>query len=171
MPASFVTRRGLRRALLPLLLCLPVLPASAGVYGDELARCVVSSTTSADKAALVEWMFFVIALNPDIAPLAQIPAERREASDRGTARLFERLLTDSCVAQSRDAVKYEGSTAIRDAFQLLGQVAAQEMFANPAVMAGAMKFAEYIDQDRMNKVLGTEAATPAVPAGETKQGE
>lgn len=152
-----------RRGLLVLLLCAPALPASAGVYGDDLARCVVSSTTSAEKAALVEWMFFAIALNPKLAPLASVPAERRDASDRGTARLFERVLTDACATQAREAMQYEGATAIHEAFKLLGQVAAQEMFADPAVAAGTMKFAEYIDAAKMAKALGTAAAAETKP--------
>jgi len=114
----------------------------------------VSSATAEEKLELVEWMFFAIALNPTIAPLADIPPERREAADRNTARLFEKLLTDSCVEQARVAVKYEGNTAIGEAFKLLGQVAAQEMFANPAVSKGAEKFAEHIDTAKMAKALG-----------------
>lgn len=156
-------RNKARRAGLAALLCGAALPAWAGVHGDDLARCVVSSTTTQEKAKLVEWMFFAIALNPEVAPLANIPAQRREQSDRGTAKLFERLLTEACVAQARDAIRYEGSGAIAGAFQLLGQVAAQEMFANPAVAAGTMKFVEHIDEAKMTRALGT-AAVPDAPA-------
>jgi len=144
----------MKRVVLFLLLLLPIAPLHAGVYGDDLTRCVVSSASAEEKLGLVEWMFFAIALNPTIAPLADIPPERRDAADRSTARLFEKLLTESCVEQARAAVKYEGNTAIGEAFKLLGQVAAQEMFANPAVSKGAERFAEHIDTAKMAKALG-----------------
>ena len=143
--------------ILSVMLLLPAMSAHAGVHGDDLTRCVVSSATAEEKLGLVEWMFFAIALNPTIAPLADIPPERRDAADRNTARLFEKLLTESCVEQARTAVKYEGSAAISEAFKLLGQVAAQEMFANPAVSKGAEKFAEHIDTAKMAEALGLPA--------------
>jgi hypothetical protein len=144
----------MKRLVLSAMLLLPMLSAHAGVHGDDLTRCVVSSATHEEKLALVEWMFFAIALNPTIAPLAEIPPERRDAADRSTARLFEKLLSESCVEQARAAVKYEGNGAIGEAFKLLGQVAAQEMFADPAVSRGAEKFAEHIDTAKMAKALG-----------------
>ncbi len=140
-----------------LLLCTAIFllssPVRAGVHGDDLARCVVSSSSVSEKASLVEWMFFAIALNPAVAPLASVPEVRRVSADRATAKLFEALLTDRCVEQAKAAVKYEGAGAIGEAFKLLGQVAAQEMFANPAVAKGAEKFAEYIDMAKMEAVF------------------
>ena len=147
----------MKHLVLSVMLFLPIMSAHAGVHGDDLTRCVVSSATAEEKLGLVEWMFFAIALNPTIAPLADIPPERRDAADRNTARLFEKLLTESCVEQARTAVRYEGNTAISEAFKLLGQVAAQEMFANPAVSKGAEKFAEHIDAAKMAAALGLPA--------------
>ena len=50
-------------------------------------------------------------------------------------------------------MKYEGTNAIGEAFKLLGQVASQAMFANPAVAKGSENFAKYIDSDRIEKLL------------------
>lgn len=144
----------MKRILLGTAILLLSAPVQAGMYGDDLARCVVSSSSASEKADLVEWMFFAIALNPAVAPLANVPAERRVEADRATAKLFEKLLADRCAEQARTAVKYEGSGAVGEAFKLLGQVAAQEMFANPAVAKGAEKFAEYIDMAKMEAVFG-----------------
>jgi len=128
--------------------------ANAGPYSDDLGKCLVASTTEQDKSQLVEWIFFSLALNPKISPYAEISAAQREATDKKLARLFEKLLADSCNAQAKQAMKYEGMGALSESFRLLGQVAAQEIFADPAVAAGTAKFSEHLDEARLRKALG-----------------
>jgi len=128
--------------------------AQAGVYADDLSKCLVESTTSGDKSALVQWMFFAMALNSNVASFATIPEARRVETDKNTAALFERLLADSCAAETKAAIKYEGTGAIAESFKLLGQVATQEMMTDPAVAQGIGNFAKYLDKDRLDKVLG-----------------
>lgn len=132
--------------------------ANAGPYTDDLSQCLVSSTTEQDKVALVEWIFFSLSLNPKISPYASISLEQRDTADRNIAQLFERLLTETCVDPAKEAVRYEGVAAISQSFQLLGQVAAKEIFKHPAVSAGTEKFTQYIDEERLGKVLGLPAA-------------
>lgn len=144
---------------LPLLAAAALLALSpsavrAGPYSDDLGKCLVASTTERDKAQLVEWIFQSIALNPKIAPHAQITPAQRDATDRALARMFEHLLAESCAPQARQALKYEGASAISESFKLLGQVAAQEMFSDPAVAAGTAKFTEYVDEARLQEALG-----------------
>ena len=40
-----------------LLASLATEPALAGPYSDDLTKCLVRSTTNADRNALVKWMF------------------------------------------------------------------------------------------------------------------
>ena len=128
----------MRRIGLPLLLLtlLTASPAHAGPYSDELGKCLVASTTTADKGALVKWMFATAALHPAVKSIASVTPAERTGFNRDTARLFERLVTESCKAQTLEAMKYEGAVALQVAFQLLGQVAARELFADPAVAGG-----------------------------------
>ena len=44
-----------------------------------------------------------------------------------------RLLTDTCLDKSKKAIKYEGAAAIQASLAVLGQVAAADLFADPAV--------------------------------------
>lgn len=129
-------------------------PAVAGPYGDDLSKCLVKSTSSEDKSQLVEWIFFSIALNPRVAALTSIPDTKRDEANAKTGELFTRLIADSCKVETQQAVMYEGTAAISGAFQLLGQVAAQEIFADPAVVKGTEAFTKYIDSDRIEKALG-----------------
>jgi hypothetical protein len=70
------------------------------------------------------------------------------------AQLLEKLLTESCVKEAKLAVQYEGDGALKEAFGILGRVATTEIFGNPKVSAGAEKFVEYLDVDKVNATIG-----------------
>jgi len=125
----------------------------AGVYGDDLSKCLVSSTTDADKALLMKWIFSAIALNKEVSPFVNMPAEARAKINQDAADLYMRLLTDSCKTQTHDAFKYEGQAAIGSAFQLLGQVASQGIFGDPAVAAGMTEMTALLDEEKLAAVL------------------
>ena len=58
-----------------LALCLPLLSspsAVAGVYADELAKCLVRSTTDADKTYLVRWLFASVSTRKRTEPVTGI---------------------------------------------------------------------------------------------------
>jgi hypothetical protein len=70
--------------LLPSALMLAALSASApsvaGVYTDELAKCLVESTTARDRTTLVRWMFGAATAHPDVASIAKAaPAQMEKA--------------------------------------------------------------------------------------------
>lgn len=125
----------------------------AGPYSDDLAKCLVESTTTADKNALVKWMFAMAALHPAVKSIASITEAERTQSSRHTAQLFERLLTESCRTQTRQAVKYEGAAALQTGFEMLGQVAARELFADPNVARGLADLENHIDSQKMKQAL------------------
>ncbi len=127
--------------------------AQAGPYSDDLAKCLVESTTAADKNALVKWMFATAALHPAVKSIAAVTDAERAQSTRSTAELFVKLLTESCRAQAQQAVKYEGATALQTGFQILGQVAARELFADPNVAQGLAELEQYIDNRKIEQAL------------------
>ncbi len=136
-----------------LALMLGSFSAHAGPYTDDLSKCLVSSTTDADKSLLVKWIFAAIALNKDVAPFVNIPADVRTTLNKDTAAIYMRLLTDSCKSQTHDAFKYEGQGAITAAFELLGKVATQGMFNDPAVAAGMDDLMKFFETEKLTKVL------------------
>ncbi len=127
--------------------------AKAGPYGDDLSKCLVSSTTEADKTLLVKWVFSAIALNKEVSSFVSMPVDVRAKLNAETAGLYMRLLADSCKVQTHDAFKYEGQAAISSAFNSLGQVATQGMFSDPAVDAGMADLTKYLDEKKLNAVL------------------
>jgi len=145
-----------RSAALMIALTLPAVPAmAAGPYTDEPSKCLVRSTTAADKTLLVKWMFATMTLHPDVKGLAMVSNDQRTELNKTTARLFEGLLTGACLSETREALKYEGQSAIEASFGVLGQVATRELFANPNVANGLAEFGKYFDGERLQKILGT----------------
>ena len=127
--------------------------AQAGVYADDLGKCLVSSTTEADRSLMVKWIFASMSLNSEVSQYARITPQEREAFNRQTAALYMRLLTESCRSQTRDAARYEGGAAIGAAFGLLGQIATQGIFNDPAVAAGVNELEKFYDRKKLEAVM------------------
>lgn len=126
--------------------------AWAGPYADSLSRCLVESTTAAEKATLVRWMFAMMALHPEVESASAVTPEQRAAISKDTATLFQRLLTETCRKQAREAIAYEGPNTIEASFSLLGQVAARELFTHPKVAEGMSEFAKHLDENKLKEL-------------------
>ena len=128
--------------------------AVAGPYADSLTKCLVQSTTTNDKTTLVQWIFAMMALHPQVSSMSALTKEKRTTASKETANLFQKLLTKTCVNETRQAIKYEGQSVIEQSFNQLGQIAARELFSDPAVTAGMTEFASFIDKKAMDQALG-----------------
>ena len=91
--------------------------AAAGPYSDDLAKCLVSSTSTEDKSTLVKWVFSIASLHPALGSVSAVTASQRTQTDKAVAALFEALLTDRCKKQTQQAVRYEGEKTIGTAFE------------------------------------------------------
>lgn len=128
--------------------------ASAGPYSDDLSRCLVRSTGDEEKRTLVKWIFAAVALHPEVADISSVTPAQRTEMTRNMAKIFEKLLADSCRTEVQQAVQYEGPQTIGSSFQVLGQVAARELFSNPNVAANMADLGKYIDQKRIAEAMG-----------------
>ncbi|BAV33642.1 hypothetical protein SCL_1331 [Sulfuricaulis limicola] len=126
----------------------------AGPYSDEMAKCLVTSTSEADKNFLVKWIFAAASLHPAVKSISSISDSQRNELNVKIAKLFERLLTESCKAQTQQAVKYEGPGTIEAAFQVLGQVAGRGLFSDPGVAGYVAQLGKHVDPKKMESVLG-----------------
>ncbi|MDC7676805.1 hypothetical protein [Asticcacaulis machinosus] len=133
--------------------------AQAGVYGDDLGKCLVKSASAKDKTDLVRWMFSAIALHPDISSLSNITPQQRIDIDKQGGALFVRLLAEDCRTEAIAAIKYEGPNAIESGFKLLGEIASVGLFTAPEVAAGLESLAANMDMAKIEN-LAAEAAKP-----------
>jgi hypothetical protein len=114
--------------------------AFAGPYTDDLSKCLVASTTQADRVALARWIFISFAAHPSVAPISSVKPADIESANAEIGSLFMKLLTDSCREKTKMAIKYEGPAAIQFSFQTLGQVAGMELASNASVQARMWAF-------------------------------
>jgi hypothetical protein len=124
-------------------------PAWAGVYTDDLSKCLVESTTAEDRTALVKWMFTAASAHPAIRSLSTVTTADLDSANAATGALFTRLLTESCKPQAQKALRFEGPATIQLSFTVLGQVAGAELFSNPAVTQSMAGLEKYVDSKRL----------------------
>jgi hypothetical protein len=149
-------------------LMAPATWAHAGIYSDELARCVVKASSPTDQVVLVTWIFSAMSIHPAVQPYSKVTQAQRDEFDKKAGALFERLITQDCRQQSIDAIKYEGEAAMEASFSVLGQVAMRNMMSDPAVQAGLGGMAKNFDQSKFEALakeagITTGASAPAKP--------
>jgi hypothetical protein len=128
-------------------------PAAAGVYTDDLSRCLIESTSPADKATLVQWIFSALSQHPTVAALSKATPEDVERINGATGVLFMRLMTESCVEKSRAAIKYEGLGSIQASFGVLGQVATADLLGDEKVRGVLAGLEKHVDVKKLESAL------------------
>lgn len=134
-----------RKFSLALVAALSTGTAWAGVYTDDLSKCLVESTSTDDRTALVKWLFAAASAHPAIGTLSSVTPADLDSASQVVGGLFMRLLTESCKQQTQKALRFEGPATLQLSFSVLGQVAGTELFSNPVVannMAGLQKFVD-----------------------------
>ena len=126
---------------------------AGGPYTDEMSKCLVRGTTDADRTLLVQWIFAMATLHPAVKSMSAVPDAERSELNRKIAGLMEHLLTVSCQSEARQALKFEGNGALEESFNVLGQVAGRELFANPQVASGMAGLEKYLDSEKLKRAL------------------
>ncbi len=139
---------------LPVLLLGVSAGAQAGIYSDDLSRCLVESSSANDKALLVKWMFTSMALHPDVAAMSTVTEAQRDEVNKAAAQMFMRLMTETCLVQSKKAIQYEGAAAVEQGFNAFGQVAGKELFAHPNVAQALTGLQTHLDTKKLETALG-----------------
>ena len=143
--------------------------AHAGVYADDLSKCLVRKASPADQTAFIQWFYAALSASPAVKSMSMISEAQRAQYNKVAAQLFIRLLTSDCHAESVAALKYEGSSALEAGFQVFGQVASRGLMSNPEVEKQMQGFGTYFDEQKfkaLNKEAGLPDTTPtATPTG------
>ena len=66
--------------------------AHAGPFSDEMSKCLVRSTSDADKTLLIRWIFTAIATHPDVKELSNVTPAVSEQLSKDAANLFADLI-------------------------------------------------------------------------------
>lgn len=143
---------------------LAIVLASTALLGSPVAfagpsetaaatRCLADNTTGRDRKDLARWIFLAMATHPEIKEMSKATAPQHEQSQRAVAGLFSRLVGDVCAAEVRALVKSEGPGALGKPFEVLGQLAMQELMTNGDVKASIGGFERFIDRAKVEPVL------------------
>ena len=129
--------------------------AKAGIYTDELSKCLVKSTTSVDRMIIFRWAWSALSLHPAVRASTWASAyERNEVASAGTGELFTRLITKSCKDQAVEVIRHEGHTDFGPAFNPLIEAAFTELFSDPEVMSGIIRLGKHLDGKALVKAFG-----------------
>jgi len=148
-------------AVLPFMAIGLTAPAAAGPYSDDLAKCLVKHASTADHEALVRWMFAALAAGPAVHDIAKATPEQRAAISQTAGRMFVRLVTQDCHAETVAALKYEGAAAMEFGFNTLGNVAARDLMTDPAVQAEMSSLDKGMDSSAFDAISKEAGIAPA----------
>ncbi|WP_156927429.1 hypothetical protein [Leisingera methylohalidivorans] len=96
------------------------------------------------------WVVLAYSQHPDVADVISTNGNPQDSADRELAELFSELLLERCPEEAKAAIKSDGNLAMEAAFQVLGQVAGQELANNPQVNSAMTGFTRYLDHKRLN---------------------
>lgn len=123
--------------------------AWAGPYADDLGKCFVQQTSSADRQQLIQWFFSALSEHPAVKTMVSVNEQQRTDIEKGVAKMVERLIFSSCRIESEQAIRFEGPQTMVYAFQVLGQASTVELMRNQAVMTSLERYTKYLDNDKL----------------------
>jgi hypothetical protein len=139
-----------------LLLCAVASPAEAGVFTDDLSRCMVSKATASDRDAFMAWMFSAVSAAPRLQKLTTLDRAKRDEIAATAASVFQRLLLVDCRKEAVAALKAEGRNGMIQSFGALGRAATEQMFQSPEAQVELESLGKNFDEAKL-EALGAEA--------------
>ena len=132
-------------------ICFPQI--SLAQAQQELAICLTVSLTGRERKQLAQWVFFGMAVHPDLSSYTSISTSARDESNKFIAELLTRLITEDCPTESERAIDEGGTLAMQGAFEVVGAVAMQELMTDQNIAIALAEFEKYMDES-MFKATG-----------------
>ena len=127
--------------------------ALAGPSTEALTNFLADNTTGKERKELAQWVFVSMAAHPEIRPLSNVSDATRQVADQNMARIATKLITESCIKETKTAINTDGNAALEQAFGALGKLAMQELTSNPAVTASFSGYIRYMDKSKFEAAL------------------
>ncbi|MBE1283584.1 MAG: hypothetical protein GJ676_09770 [Rhodobacteraceae bacterium] len=141
-----------RATFLALLLALPS-SVAAGPATDRFAKCLVEKTTRQDRADLIAWMVVGLARHPEVQGLVSQKPNAEQQTAQRMADLFSDLIVKRCPTQAKAAFSEDEDAAFEAAFNVLGEVAAEDMLNDRRVWNSLLMFADLLDEAEIAEAL------------------
>lgn len=119
---------------------------------EDLGTCLIDALNGKERKQLAKWIFFAMASHPEISSFSNATSQDIESTDKSVGQLVTRLLTEDCPSEMRLA-NDSNPLALQKAFELVGQVAMQEIMTSPQVNEAIVGYAKYADMDKIGSIL------------------
>ena len=119
---------------------------------QSLGTCLLDSLSGKERKELAKWIYFAMAAHPDITAYAKVTESDRLNTDKYIGSLITRLLVENCPAELNAAQKAD-PLAMKKAFELVGQVAMQELMTNGNVVSAISGYVRHADQKKISSVM------------------
>jgi hypothetical protein len=127
-------------------------PVQAGIYGDDLSRCLVKASSNEDQQAMLLWIYAAMSQHPVAQTYSKMtPAQEADISKRA-AMLMQRLLTVDCRTETVAALRYEGLSTLETAFEVLGETGMRALMNDPQVAKVTSALTDYIDETKFESL-------------------
>lgn len=126
---------------------------NAGVYEDRYTSCILENTSERDRVILVKWVFVILSEHPSLKNDFSVSADLKIAQDMAIADYVSYVIGEKCLSESQDVLKYEGEEAFLTAFELLGEIAFEEIAGNEDVSKSFERYLQYIDPSLFDKLM------------------
>lgn len=125
----------------------------SGQEVQQLSVCLTDSMNGKERKNLAKWIFLGMSSHSIMRPYTNASESDIDSSNKFVGTLITRLITEDCPSQAIAASKVLGSAAFEQAFKVVGEVAMQELMAEPSVNQALGEFEKYIDQEKFNEVF------------------
>ncbi|WNZ56023.1 hypothetical protein QT397_24805 [Microbulbifer sp. MKSA007] len=127
--------------------------AYANQEAQQLSICLTDSMNGKERKNLAKWIFFGMSSHSSIKPFSKVTESDIGDSSKYVGALITRLITEDCPSQAKAASKVLGSAAFDQAFKVVGEVAMQELMAEPSVGHSLGAFEKHLDKEKFNAVF------------------
>ncbi|MEM6624255.1 MAG: hypothetical protein AAF674_18690 [Pseudomonadota bacterium] len=124
----------------------------AGLFEDDLKRCIVDNATPEDNLALVRWVLIALSHHEGARDIVSLAPGASEITAKGYADVFNRLMLLDCREELQKAVQMEGQQALRAATRFFGSTAVRSLFTDPGVSAELDKVDRYFDTEALESL-------------------
>ena len=140
-------------ALLIVLLFQAIFSLQVVAETQNLGTCLIDSLNGKERKQLAKWIYFAIAAHPEMAKFSNIKDDDRVETDKYIGKLVTRLLAEDCAFAAKIALKTD-PLIIEKAFELVGQVAMQELMNNQSVNKAVTSYIKYADLNKLRSLVG-----------------
>lgn len=125
----------------------------AGLYADSLRNCLTKSITHTEKRVMVQWVFSLLSMHPDLNSKSKLTEMDVELIDRSVAGIFTRLISQACRQEALAAYRYENPEELKAVYGFLGQEAMKILLSDTSITQRSKKFTEYLDSPDLRNVM------------------